>query len=200
MAHRVMAEPGLDVAACLARVRRRDEDAARALVEHLYPLVIKVVRAHRPRRIVEEDLAQEIFLKVFAHLDQYRGVVPFEHWVARIAVRTCLDQLRAQKRRPELRRADLTETEAEVLDAVIAAEDAPDPVQALAAREIVHKLLDRLNPADRLVIRLMELEERSVAEVRRMTGWNASVIKVRAFRARRKLRRLLEQLEKGRRT
>ena len=109
--------PGLDVAQCLARVRARDEDAARALVEHLYPLVIKIVRAHLPRRLDEEDLAQEIFMKVFANAAQYRGEVPFEHWVSRVAVSTCLDRLRAQKRRPEWRWADLSEGEAEVLDA-----------------------------------------------------------------------------------
>ena len=72
-------QPGLDVAVCLARVRERDEDAARALVEHLYPLVIKIVRAHLPRALDEEDLAQEIFMKVFANAAQYRGEVPFEH-------------------------------------------------------------------------------------------------------------------------
>src|SRR5260221_1605866 len=102
-----MADSGLDVAACLRRVRQRDEDAARALVEHLYPLVIKIVRANLPRRVAEEDLAQDIFLKMFERLGQYRAIVPLEHWVARIAVTTCLDQLRAQKRRPELRWADL---------------------------------------------------------------------------------------------
>ena len=111
--------PGLDVAQCLARVRARDEDAARALVEHLYPLVIKIVRAHLPRRLDEEDLAQEIFMKVFANAAQYRGEVPFEHWVSRVAVSTCLDRLRAQKRRPEWRWADLSEREAEVLEEVL---------------------------------------------------------------------------------
>ena len=75
-----MAESGLDVAACLERVRRGDDDAARELVTHLYPLVIKIVRAHLPRRVAEEDLAQDIFLKMFTHLGQFRGVVPFEHW------------------------------------------------------------------------------------------------------------------------
>ncbi len=78
------------LAACLERVRQRDEEAARELVAHLYPLVIKIVRSHLPRRVAEEDLAQEIFLKVFANLDQYRGAVPFEHWVSRVAVSTCL--------------------------------------------------------------------------------------------------------------
>lgn len=191
-----MAEDKLDVPACLERVRQRDEDAARQLVDHLYPLVIKIVRSHLPRRLAEEDLAQEIYMKVFANLEQYRGGVPFEHWVSRVAVTTCLDRLRFQKRRPELRWADLSETEAEVLDAVLTAENEPHPAQGMAAREIVEKLLDCLGPEDRLVINLLDLEDRSVAEIQEITGWTASTVKVRAFRARMKLRKRLAQLER----
>jgi RNA polymerase sigma-70 factor (ECF subfamily) len=191
-----MAEAGLDVAACLARVRQQDDDAARALVEHLYPLVIKIVRAHLPRRMDEQDLAQEIFLKMFANLGQFRGVVPFEHWVARIAVTTCLDALRSQKRRPEWRWADLSESEAEVLDAVLADAAEPHPSQALATREVVHKLLDSLSPEDRMVITLLDLERRSVADIAGLTGWSQTLVKVRAFRARRKMRKHLERLDK----
>jgi len=192
-----MSETALDVAACLVQVRQGDEQAARALVGHLYPLVIKIVRAHLPRRLDEEDLAQEIFLKMFANLKQFRGAVPIEHWVSRIAVTTCLDKLRAQKRRPELRWADLTEEEAEVLDAVTASTNDPHPSQALATREVIHKLLETLSPQDRLVIQLLELEDRSIAEVQQITGWNTTLIKVRAFRARQKMKRQFAQLEKN---
>ena len=192
-------QPGLDVAVCLARVRERDEDAARALVEHLYPLVIKIVRAHLPRALEEEDLAQEIFMKVFANAAQYRGEVPFAHWVSRIAVSTCIDRLRAQKRRPEWRWADLSEREADVLDAVLHSEHEPDTALAMDAGELVGKLMQTLNAEDQLVIRLLDLEERSVAEIAAQTGWSQTLVKVRAFRARRKLRKQLEQLEKQKR-
>src|SRR5207237_9367355 len=77
---------GFEMAACVARVRERDEDAARSLFNELYPLVMKLVRSHLPRRTSEEDLAQMVFMKVFAKIDQFSGTVPFEHWVARIAV------------------------------------------------------------------------------------------------------------------
>src|SRR5665213_1729292 len=128
-------EPAFDLASCLERVRRRDQDAARQLVEHLYPLVIRIVRSHLPRRVAEEDLAQEVFLKMFTRLEQYQGAVPFPHWVSRIAVTTCIDQLRAQKRRPEYRWADLSENEAQVLEAVTADESASAPDETLAAHE-----------------------------------------------------------------
>jgi RNA polymerase sigma-70 factor (ECF subfamily) len=184
-----------DLPGCLARVRRRDQAAARELVEHLYPLVIRIVRGRLPRRTAEEDLAQEVFMKMFARLDQYQGAVPFPHWVSRIAVTTCIDHLRAQQRRPEFRWADLSEQEAEVLDAVTADETAARPADALAARELVDKLLGQLKPEDQLVIRLLDLEQKSMVEVRELTGWNIPLIKVRVFRARRKLRQLFKALE-----
>jgi RNA polymerase sigma factor (sigma-70 family) len=183
-----------DLAGCLERVRRRDQQAARELVEHLHPLVLRIVRSHLPRRVLEEDLAQEIFLKMFTRVDQYKGEVPFTHWVSRIAVTTCIDQLRAQKRRPEMRMADLSETEAEVIGNVITNENDVSPDDALEARELVHKLLDQLKPEDRMVIQYLDLEQKSLAEISAITGWNPTLIKVRAFRARRKLQRFYQEL------
>lgn len=191
-----MADEAFDLAGCLARVRQRDQTSARELVEHLYPLVIRIVRAHLPRRVAEEDLAQEIFLKMFTRFEQYQGNVPFPHWVSRIAVTTCIDQLRAQKRRPEFRWADLSENEAEVLDQVLTSERDVAPDDALAARELVAKLLDQLKPDDRLVVQLLDLEQKSIAEIAELTGWSQSRIKVRAFRARRKLQKLFEELKR----
>ena len=195
-----MPEPSLDVAACVQRVRRRDENAARALFRHLYPLVARLVRSHLPRRTSQEDLVQTVFMKLFAKLDGFSGAVPLEHWVSRIAINTCLNQLAAEKARPELRWADLSEEQAQALEAVTAGPEELDPSQNLAAREMVEKLLAQLAPADRLVLTLLHLEGRSVDEVRQITGWNVPVIKVRAFRARRKLRKHFETLmaEKGR--
>ena len=195
-----MADDTFDVTACLERVRQRDQIAARELVDHLYPLVIRIVRSHLPRRVPEEDLAQEVFLKMFTRLDQYKGAVAFTHWVSRIAVTTCIDQLRAQKRRPEFRWADLSEKETEVLDAVLTSESEVPVNDALAARELVAKLLGQLKPEDRLIVQLLDLEQRSVAEISELTGWNPSLVKVRAFRARGKLKRLFEELERKERS
>ena len=190
-----MGDDPFDLVACLERVRQRDQKASRQLVEHLYPLVIRIVRSHLPRRVAEEDLAQDIFLKMFTRIAQYQGNVPFPHWVSRIAVTTCIDQLRAQKRRPEFRWADLSENEAEVLDNVLTDSRDTTPGDALAARELVHKLLDQLKPDDRLVIQLLDLEQRTIAEISAQTGWNQTLVKVRAFRARRKLQKLFQELQ-----
>jgi RNA polymerase sigma-70 factor (ECF subfamily) len=193
-----MPPDALDVPACLARVRQQDPMAARALVEHLYPLVIKIVRAHRPRRMAEEDVAQEVFLKMFTRLDQYQGRegVPFEHWLSRLAVTTCLDALRAEKRRPEWRWADLGDPEREWLDYFVGETPAAAPSDALGAREMVEKLIALLSPDDRLVITLLDLQERSTAEISELTGWSVSLVKVRAFRARRKMRDHALKLQK----
>ena len=88
---------GPTLAELLPRVRTHDEAASRALVDMLYPLVAKVVQANLPRRDDPEDLMQEVFMKLFSRLDQYRGDAPFEHWVSRLAVTTCLDRLRRQR-------------------------------------------------------------------------------------------------------
>lgn len=189
-----------DLAGCLERVRQRDQAAARELVEHLYPLVIRIVRSHLPRRVLEEDLAQEVFMKMFTRLGQYQGAVPFPHWVSRIAVTTCIDHLRSQKRRPEFRWADLSENEADVLDAVMTNENEVAANDAMAASELVHKLLGQLKPDDQLVIRLLDLEQKTIAEIAQITGWNQSLIKVRAFRARRKLQKLFQELQRKERS
>lgn len=187
-----MADGEIDSEACLIRMRAGDPDAARSLVEALYPLVIRIVRNHLPRRVAEEDLAQDVFVKAFSKLDQYeqRADVPLEHWISRVAVRTCLDALRAEKRRPELRMADLSEAESAWLAYVAKDEPAPAHDTAESARELLQKLLSQLSPEDRLIINLLDLQEKSVNEIAALTGWSSSLVKVRGFRARRKLRKL----------
>jgi RNA polymerase sigma-70 factor (ECF subfamily) len=164
-------------------------------MERLYPLVLKLVRAYLPRRASEEDLVQTVFMKVFANLNQYSGQVPVEHWVSRIAVNTCLNEIKAQKIRPEWRWADLSEEEQYVVEALSATESEEPAVAGESAKELLNRLLSALTPQDRMVIQLLHLEERSVAEIKKITGWNNAVVKVRAFRARKKLKSLLAQLE-----
>jgi RNA polymerase sigma-70 factor (ECF subfamily) len=182
-----------DAAALVAAARQDDETAARDLVRRLYPLVAKLVRSHRPRRTAEEDLCQMIFIKVFQKLDQFSAKVPLEHWVSRIAINTCLNQIQSEKVRPEFRHADLSDEEVAVVHNLAATTDELGPDRSFAARDLVERLLTVLKPAERLVIDLLYLQQRSVAEISGLTGWGASLVKVRAFRARKKMK---EQLEK----
>ncbi len=184
-----------DIAGCLAQVRQGDEEAARLLINRLYPLVIKLVRSHLPRRSSEEDLAQMVFIKVFAKIEQFSGAVPLEHWVSRIAVNTCLNQIQAEKIRPELRWADLSEEEEKVVSSLASSADPfQRPDEHLASKDLLDRLLATLKSQDRLLINLINLEGRSIEEVKRLTGWNSSLIKVRAFRARHKLRKRYSEL------
>ena len=178
----------LDAGALVEAALRNDDEAARELVRRLYPLVAKLVRAHRPRRTAEEDLCQMIFIKVFQKLSQFSGKVPLEHWVSRIAVNTCLNQIEAEKARPELRYADLSEEEQAVVENLAASARELAPDERFASRQLVEHLLGLLKPVERLAIDLLYLQGRSVEEIRKITGWSAALIKVRAFRARQKMK------------
>jgi RNA polymerase sigma-70 factor (ECF subfamily) len=174
------------------RVLQQDDEAARELVRQLYPLVAKLVRAHRPARSAEEDLCQMIFIKIMQKLSQFSGQVPLEHWVSRIAINTCINQIQAEKARPELRQADLSEEQAAVVENIAATTRELGPDQSFASRELVEHLMKGLKPAERLVIDLLYLQQRSVAEIQKIAGWSAAAIKVRAFRGRQKMRKQLE--------
>lgn len=184
----------LDAGALVRSALAHDDDAARELVRRLYPLVVKIVRSHRTRRTAEEDLCQMIFIKVFQNLPQFSGKVPLEHWVSRIAVNTCLNQIASEKVRPELRHADLSEEEVAVVENLAATSDELAPDKKFAARQLVDHLLTALKPAERLVIDLAYLQGRSVEEIRKITGWSAALVKVRAFRARQKMKQQLNRI------
>jgi len=190
-----MAEEPFDNAR-LQRVKENDPEAAQELVRDLFPLVMRIVRGHLPRRMDPEDLAQIVFVKVFQKIDQYNADAPFPHWVSRIAVNTCLNELRSEKARPELRWADLGEEQAEALERVLERSNETPVDEQVATRDLAQRLLETLPPRDRLILTLLDLEERTVAETAAVTGSPEAVIKVRAFRARRKLRKELERLEK----
>ena len=185
-----------DVDDCVARVRLRDQDAAHLLVEHLKPLIFGIVRRKLPRGAAEEDLVQEIFSKVFEKLEQYRGEVPLDHWVSRIAVNHCLNAIRSQRARPEWRMADLPEEQEATLEPGSVAAQQMHPAQAIGSRELVETIMGTLSPEDSVIIRMLKIEERSVAEVQQATGWSARYIRVRAFRARQKLHKRFGRLKR----
>jgi len=184
----------LDAAELVQAALRHDDEAARELVRRLYPLVAKMVRSHRPRRTSEEDLCQMIFIKVFQKLNQFSGKVPLEHWVSRIAVNTCLSQIEAERLRPELRHADLSEEQQAVIENLACSSNELAPDRQLASRQLVEHLLQLLKPVERLVIDLLYLQGRSVEEIHKITGLGTAAIKVRAFRARQKMKAQLSNL------
>lgn len=189
-------EPPMDVSRCVQRVQSGDLVAANGLIDHLNPLVRRIVRNHLPRRESEEDLMQEVFVKLLQKLEGYRERpgIPFEHWVSRLAVRTCLDALRAERSRPEWRWADLGEGAEQWLDYLIQQAEPPPGSSNPDALVVVLELLAHLSPPDRLVLTLLDLEERSTLEISQLTGWTRPMVKMRAMRARRKLRQVARQV------
>jgi RNA polymerase sigma-70 factor, ECF subfamily len=132
-----------------------------------------------------EDIGQEVFIKAYRDLDSYRGEAPFGHWISRIAVHTCYDALRKRRKREnDVRLEDVAHW--------LRAADPGDEMSPERAREILDAAMAMLKPKERMVVTLLELEEKTVREVSELTGWSEGNVKVRAHRARKALRKILE--------
>jgi RNA polymerase sigma-70 factor (ECF subfamily) len=182
----------------LARLARDGDDVAFEEIVRLYsPRVFRVASQFFRRREMVEDAAQESFLKAYTQLGSYEGRGSFEGWLARITTNVCLNILRAAKRRPESTLADLTADETRWLDQRPIDASNPRPASAedkVVAADLAEKLLEVLAPEDRALLIWIDGDELSVKEAAELTGWSQSKVKVRAMRARRRLRRAVEKL------
>jgi RNA polymerase sigma-70 factor (ECF subfamily) len=179
----------------IAAVLKGDAASFEPLVQKYSPRIFATARRYARRESEVEDIVQTIWLKAFEKLSSFRSEAPFEHWLMRLAVRTCYDALRAHQRNREITFAELTEPEEDWLDRFVAQPDAANE-NAEAARQLVGRVLEQLSPRARLVITLQEIEERSVKEVAELTGWSVPLVKVRAFRARAEMRKVLAKIAK----
>ena len=179
----------------IAAVLAGDAESFEPLVQKYSPRVFATARRYARRENEVEDIAQEVWLKAFGRLRSFRGEAPFEHWLMRLTVRTCYDFLRGHRRNRESIFSDLTEPERDWLDRFVAQPEAASE-NAEAARLLVARVLERLSPPARLIITLLEIEDRSVKEIAELTGWSVPLVKVRAFRARREMRKVLARLPK----
>jgi RNA polymerase sigma-70 factor (ECF subfamily) len=153
-------------------------------------------RFFRQRSSVEEA-AQEVFMKAFTQLKSFEGRGSMEGWLTRIATNTCLNLIRSAKRRPESTVSDLTDDENRWLDAQlsdVASESRHSVEQTLIAADLADRVLNVLSPEDQMALLMMDGEDASVKEVAEATGWSESKVKVRAFRARKKVREAMERL------
>jgi RNA polymerase sigma-70 factor, ECF subfamily len=182
--------------ACMAAwLRCGDEGAARELVESLYPFVASLIRRHVADAGCVEDLVQQTFVRCFAKASQWDASKPLDPWLARIALNQCRDHYRARRVRPELRWSDLTEGEQEAMQATLTAPEPKPEALNDESRSLMLRLLDTMSADDRMVLSLLHLDGQSTDEIATLTGWSRTLVKVRAFRARRKLRAAFEQLE-----
>lgn len=179
----------------IAAVLRGDAASFEPLVQKYSPRLFSTARRYARRESEVEDIVQEVWLKAFQKLGSFRGDAPFEHWLMRMAVRTCYDFLRNHQRNREDSFSELSESEEDWLDRFVSApEDADESAEA--ARQLVARVLGGLSPPARLVITLLEIEDRSVKEISKLTGWSVPLVKVRAFRARAEMRKILSKIAK----
>lgn len=163
------------------------------LIAKYSPRVFSTARRYARTENEVEDIVQEIWMKAYSKLASFRGDAPFEHWLMRLAVRTCYDFLRGHQRNRESTFTEISEPETDWLER-FAADPGKAPEDEDAARLLVQRLMDQLSPAARLVIQLLEIEEKSVKEIAALTGWSVPLVKVRAFRARAEMKKCLARL------
>lgn len=158
-----------------------DENAFRELISRHKARVFGTCArfARDPQQI--DDLSQEVFLRAWRKLSKFRGEAPFEHWLARLTVTTCYDFLRRERRHRDA--VSLDDLTVEMRD-----HSCESALAAGRARELLDWAMRRLTPDERLILTLLEIEERSVREISALTNWSESNVKVRAFRARARLK------------
>src|SRR6202050_1850803 len=179
----------------IAAVIQGDSASFEPLIKKYQPRVFATARRYARRESEVEDIVQEVFIKAFQKLGSFRGDAPFEHWLMRLAVRTCYDFLRGHQRNRESSFSELSEPENDWLERFVTGpETATD--NADAAKLLIERVLEKLSPPARLVITLLEIEDRSVKEIAQLTGWSVPLVKGRAFRARGEMRKILAKMTK----
>jgi RNA polymerase sigma-70 factor (ECF subfamily) len=171
-----------------------DESAFAEIVRRYSPRVFATASRFFRQRSVVEEAAQEVFLKAFTQLGSYEGRGSLEGWLTRITTNTCLNMLRGSKRRPELTVSDLSEEEDDWLEGQLSDPEQPSVENSLVAADLADRLLSVLSPEDQQALLMIDGEQASVKEVAEATGWSESKVKVRAFRARKKVREAMERL------
>ena len=171
-----VSEPASEEASLIAACRQGDEEAFARLVRRHERRVFRLAGRFFRQREEVEDVAQQTFLTVWKKLDTYRAKAPFEHWLTRVCLNCCYERLR--KKQPSVE--------------PLHEDHAASPSEPTARLE-VERLLRTLPAADRFVLLLIHGEGWSTAEIAERLGWSRANVKVRAHRARKKLRQLLAE-------
>ena len=185
----------------MSLARKRDERAFEEILRRYGPRVFAIAGKFFRQRAQVEDAAQEAFLKAYTQLSKYEGRGSLEGWLSRIATNECINIFRSAKRRPESTVSELTDREDLRLEnwlenhmAGASIERHKSAERSLVSSDLADKVLSELPPDDRLVLMSIDGEHLPVKDVAEMTGWSESKVKVRAFRARRRMRQAVERL------
>lgn len=174
-------------------------EAFETLVARHRASVLKIVGGHVPREQVEE-VAQDVFVRAFTSLAGYAGRADFQHWLARLAVRSCYAFWRETYRQRETAMSALSEEGRTWVEQALAAQaDQASQERAASreAREVLAWALDQLSPENRMVLTLVHLDGLSVKDAAGLLGWSQVNVKVRAHRARARLRKVLMERQDG---
>lgn len=170
------------------RAQHDDQAAFEELIRRHQHRVFAVAGGILRRREDVEDISQQVFVKAYFSLKRFDQRAAFSTWLYKITVNECWDLLRKKKVRPLVYEADLSEEQARQ---VTAAEErggsVPDISERLEARQRVERLLEGLDERDRLMLILKEVEGFAVEEIAQVLDLNANTVKVRLFRARRRI-------------
>ena len=159
----------------IAAVLSGDSASFEPLVQKYSPRIFAMARRYARRENEVEDIVQEVWLKAYEKLGSFRQEAPFEHWLMRLAVRTCYDFLRAHQRNRESTFSELSDAESDWLERFVSQPEASSE-NAEAARQLVERILTQLSPPACLIITLLEIEERSVKEIAQLTGWSVPLV------------------------
>lgn len=179
----------------IQRVLDGDVNAFEVLVNRYQNHAARIVGNHVPHARVSE-VVQTVFINAFRSLKTYRGDKPFQNWLSRISVRCCYDFWREEYRNRETPVSSLAKESHDLLEH-LGTGRAQEVFEANSSHEEAVRILDwaleQLSPEDRMVVTLTSLEEKSVAEAAELLGWTKVNVKVRAHRARKKLKTIIEQ-------
>lgn len=178
-----------------------DELAFEEIVRRYGPRVFRIAGRFFRQRSAVEEISQEVFLRAYTQLGTYEGRGSFEGWISRIATNTCLNEIRKAKRHPEFYAADLTDDEENWLETRLAGSSLSDDYfeRGIIAADLADKVLGSIAPEDRMILIMLDGEDLPVKDVCEMTGWSQSKVKIRAMRARRKVRKTVERMINSRR-
>lgn len=174
-----------------------DETAFAEVVKRFSPRVFRVCGRFFKRYSLVEEAAQETFLRAYTQLGSFEGRGSLEGWITRIASTTCINILRSQKRQSELLLSELTEQETTWLEEFVMSRGSKklsSDEDRLIASDLVEKIFATLPSDDVTVLLMTEVYGTSLRETAELTGWTEAKVKIKAFRARKRMRESLERI------
>ncbi len=187
-----------DEAALVKRVQARDDLAFQEVVERYQAKVFSIIYGILRNHNDAEDISQQVFSKIYFSIKNFDFRSSLLTWIYKITVNECYDYLRKKRVRKLVYESDFSEEDSRKMENSDTVVDRGRPVDtALAQRDLVVKLLERLSEEDRTMILLKEVEGYSVEELSRISGMNENTIKVKLFRARQKLLKVAQRLGRG---